>query len=151
DALVDGDRLAVDGVLLVAEHGNYPRNDKGQILYPRYEFFEQIVGVFRRVGRAVPVFVANHLSYSWVRARKMVTLAQELHVPLMAGSSLPLTWRRPELELAIGAPVEEALVAAHGPVEVNGFHALEALQTMVERRKGGEGGVRRVTCLTGKD
>src|SRR5262249_30323991 len=58
DALTDGDRLAVDGVLLVAEHGNYPRNDKGQILYPRYEFFEQVVGVFRRVGRSVPVFVA---------------------------------------------------------------------------------------------
>jgi len=35
EALTDaGGQLAVDGVLLIGEHGNYPRNDKGQILYP---------------------------------------------------------------------------------------------------------------------
>src|SRR5262249_22948338 len=34
DALtLGGDKLAVDGVLIVAEQGNYPRNAKGQILY----------------------------------------------------------------------------------------------------------------------
>jgi hypothetical protein len=69
----------------------------------------------------------------------------------MAGSSLPVTWRRPELELKLETPVEEGLVAAYGPIEVYGFHALEALQVMLERRKGGETGVKAVTCLTGKD
>jgi len=69
----------------------------------------------------------------------------------MAGSSLPVTWRRPELELPLGTQVEEALVAAYGPIEVYGFHALEALQVMMERRKGGETGVKAITCLTGKD
>jgi hypothetical protein len=38
-----GSKLAVDGVVLVGEHGSYPRNEKGQTKYPRYEFFEQIV------------------------------------------------------------------------------------------------------------
>ena len=38
-----GSKLAVDGVVLVGEHGNYPRNEKGQTKYPRYEFFKQIV------------------------------------------------------------------------------------------------------------
>ena len=43
DALVENGKLAVEGVLLIGEHGNYPRNEKGQILYPRFEMFSQIV------------------------------------------------------------------------------------------------------------
>src|SRR5439155_5697477 len=63
----------------------------------------------------------------------------------------PFTWRRPELEPRLETPFEDALIAAFGPVEVYGFHALEALQTMMERRQGGETGVKAVTCLVGKD
>src|SRR5262245_36516376 len=151
DVLLDGDRLAVDGVLLIAEHGNYPRNDKGQILYPRHEMFQQIVDCFRKAGRSVPVFCDKHLSYSWEKSKQMMEWSRELKFPLMAGSSLPVTWRRPELELPLQSPIEEALVAAYGPIEVYGFHALETLQCMVERRKGGETGVKAVTCLTGRD
>lgn len=152
DALTHGGaKLAVEGVLLIGEHGNYPRNDKEQILYPRYEMLEQIVEVFRRTGQSVPVFNDKHLSYSYAKAKKMTGWATELKFPLMAGSSLPVTWRRPELELTLEAPVEDALIAAYGPIEVYGFHALEALQVMVERRKGGESGVEAVTCLTGND
>jgi hypothetical protein len=44
------DRLAVDGVVIIGEHGDYPTNAKGQILYPRYEFFEQVVRVFEEDG-----------------------------------------------------------------------------------------------------
>jgi hypothetical protein len=149
--VLDGDKLAVEGVLLIAEHGNYPRNEKGQILYPRWEMFQQIVEAFRKAGRSVPVFCDKHLSYDWKKAKQMVDWSRELKFSLMAGSSLPVTWRRPELELPMNAPVEEALVAAYGPIEVYGFHALEALQCMLERRKGGETGVRAVTCLTGKN
>jgi hypothetical protein len=150
DALTGGgDKLAVEGVLLIGEHGNYPRNDKGQILYPRYELMEEIVSVFRKTGQTVPVFNDKHLSYSWGLAKKMYGWAAELKFPFMAGSSLPVTWRRPELELPLGTQIEDALVAAYGPIEVYGFHALETLQCMVERRKGGETGVKAVTCLTG--
>ena len=52
----------------------------------------------------------------------------------MAGSSLPVTWRRPELELQLGTKMTEALVASRGELEIYGIHALEALQCMVERR-----------------
>src|SRR5262249_24379658 len=67
----------------------------------------------------------------------------------MAGSSLPVTWRRPELELPLGAKIEEALVASRGEIEIYGIHALEALQCMVERRAGGEKGVKAARCLEG--
>src|SRR5437016_7256878 len=94
-------KLAVEGVLLIGEHGNYPRNDRGQILYPRLEMLEQIAAVFRKTGQSVPVFNDKHLSYSWANATKMVGWANELKFPLMAGSSLPVTWRRPALELPL--------------------------------------------------
>jgi hypothetical protein len=146
-----GNKLAVEGVLLIGEHGNYPRNEKGQILYPRLEMMKEIIEVFRKTGQTVPVFNDKHLSYSLANAKKIVGWANELKYPLMAGSSLPVTWRRPELELKLETPVEEALVAGYGPIEVYGFHALETLQVMLERRKGGESGVKAVTCLSGKD
>jgi hypothetical protein len=151
EALVENGQLAVDGILLIGEHGNYPRNDKGQILYPRFELFEQIIRVFRREGRSVPVFCDKHLSYSWAKAKQMVDWSREYKFAFMAGSSLPVTWRRPELELPLQAPVEQALVAAYGPIEVYGFHALETLQCMLERRKGGETGIKAVTCLVGNE
>jgi hypothetical protein len=152
EALTDGGKkLAVDGVLIIGEHGNYPRNDKGQILYPRYEMMDEVVSVLRATGQIVPVFCDKHLSYSWAKSKKMYDWSQELKIPFMAGSSLPVTWRRPDLELPLESPIEDALVAAYGPIEVYGFHALEALQVMVERRKGGETGIKAVTCLTGKD
>lgn len=151
DALTSGGKLAVEGVLLIGEHGNYPLNDKGQVLYPRFEWMEEIARVFRKVGRSVPVFNDKHLSYTFDKGRKMLARGKELGFPIMAGSSLPVVWRRPELELKLDAPVEDALVATYGPIEIYGFHALETLQVMLERRKGGETGVKAVTCLIGKD
>jgi hypothetical protein len=144
-----GDRLAVDGVLLIAEHGDYPYNDKGQKLYPRFELFQRIVEVFRRSGRSVPVFCDKHLYYDRRRAFEMAATARQLGFPLMAGSSLPVTWRRPELELPLGTRVADALVVSRGELEIYGIHALESLQCMVERRARGRQGVRAVTGLEG--
>jgi hypothetical protein len=150
-----GDKLAVDGVLLIGEHGDYPYNDRGQKLYPRYELFQQIAAVFRRSGRSVPVFNDKHLYYDRRRAFEMAETARKLNFSMYAGSSLPITWRRPEVELPLGGRIREALVAARGEIEIFGIHALEALQCMVERRFGGADGqaarqgVRHVQCLEG--
>jgi hypothetical protein len=150
DALTLGmGSLAVDAVLIVGEHGEYPWNEQGQHLYPRRELFEQAVDVIRPSGRAVPIFNDKHLSYSWESARWMYETAREVGLPLMAGSSLPVTYRVPDLNLPLGARVEEALVISHGPTESYGFHALETLQCMVERRAGGETGVAAVETLHG--
>ncbi len=152
DALtLGGPALAVDGVVLVGEHGDYPVNAWGQRLYPRYRFFAETVAVFRASGRVVPVFTDKHLSYDWPMARWMYDTARSLGIPLLAGSSLPVTWREPALELPFGGEVAEALVVGYGPTESYGFHALEALQCMVERRAGGEVGIARVACHEGPD
>lgn len=142
DALtLGGSTLAVDGVLLIGEHGDYPRNEKGQRLYPRYEHFRQIVAVFRTTGRSVPVFNDKHLSWHWPWAKEMYDTANELGFALMAGSSLPVTWRIPAVDLPLNSVVEEAVCVAYGGVDSYDFHALETIQCMVERRKGGESGV----------
>jgi hypothetical protein len=144
-----GDKLAVDGVLLIGEHGDYPYNARGQKLYPRYEMFQKIVAVFRKAGRSVPVFCDKHLYYDRKKARAMYDTARKMGIPLYAGSSLPVTWRRPEVELPLGTQIKEALVASRGEIEIYGIHALEALQCMVERRTRGQQGVKAVTCLEG--
>jgi hypothetical protein len=143
------DRLAVDGVIVIGEHGDYPKNEKGQILYPRYEFFEQVVAVFEKDGRSVPVFNDKHLSYSFDKASRMVAAARRLGFPLLAGSSLPVTWRLPPVEVPQGAPIEEALMVGVGSSDAMDYHALEAMQCMLERRKGGESGVKAVQLIEG--
>ncbi len=144
--------LDVDGVLLIIEHGDYKVNELGQVLYPRFERFQEIVEVFRKSGRSVPVFVDKHLSYDHRKAAAMVRTAKEMKFGLMAGSSLPVTWRAPSIEPPLGTPFTEALVSFgfdRGAAEIYFIHALEVLQCMLERRVGGETGVKSVTCLRG--
>ncbi|QDU18527.1 hypothetical protein [Urbifossiella limnaea] len=153
DALTLGTgRLAVDAVLLICEHGDYPYNARGQKLYPRHDYFQQIVRVFERSGKTVPVFCDKHLSYDRAKAADMVATAKKMGFGLMAGSSLPVTWRRPELELPLGSKLTDALLVSRGELEIYGIHALEALQCMAERRLPAgatEQGVAAVTGLQG--
>ncbi|HUS05502.1 MAG TPA: hypothetical protein VMZ52_04360 [Bryobacteraceae bacterium] len=144
-----GDKLAVDAVLIIGEHGDYPRNEKGQIQYPRYEFFQQCVKVFEKDGRAVPVFNDKHLSYSFDKAKAMVDASRQLRFPMLAGSSLPVTWRLPAFDLPLGCHIEEALMVGTGGSDPMDFHALEAMQCMVERRGRGETGVKSVQMIEG--
>lgn len=143
------DKLAVDAVLIIGEHGTYPDNEFGQKKYPRYEFFKQAADVFRKDGRAVPVFNDKHLSWNWDWAKEMVETARELKIPFLAGSSLPVTWRMPAVDLPFGAEAEEMMCVAMGSVDSYDFHALETIQCMAERRKGGETGVTAVQALRG--
>ena len=144
-----GEKLAVDGVVLVGEHGNYPTNEKGQRLYPRYELFQKIVDVFKSSGRSVPVFNDKHLSWNWKWAQEMVQTSREMGFAFLAGSSLPVARRIPPVEMPPGAEVEEAMCVALGGPDSYDFHALEALQSMVERRRGGETGVVSMHAIKG--
>jgi hypothetical protein len=144
-----GDKLAVEGFLSIGEHGKYPSNDRGQVVYPRRRFFEEAAKTIARVKRAVPVFNDKHLAATWDDAKWMYDRARELMVPFMAGSSLPVTWRKPDLTVPRDCELADAVALGYGPFEAYGFHMLETLQCMVERRKGGETGVKAVRALSG--
>ena len=129
-------------------------------------------------GRVVPVFNDKHLSYNWADAAWMYDRARELGVPFQSGSSLPFTWRKPWLvrrpsrtgtqssslservsldrgprccrqEHPLGVELDEAVIVGYSTLDSFADHALEALGCMVERRQGGESGVRTVRYLEG--
>ena len=145
-----GSELAVDAVLLIGEHGDYPRTVLGQEMLPRRYFFEQICGVIAEAGRPIPIFNDKHLAYRWDDARWMYETARQLDIPLWAGSALPLCWRSPNWEHPLDRPIDEALAIGFHMIERYGFHSLESLQCQVERRAGGETGVATVQCLSGE-
>ncbi len=143
-------RLAVDGVLLIGEHGKYPTNTKGQVEYPRKRFFDEAVGVFERSGSVAPIFNDKHLSYRWDWAREMYDTARRLEIPFLAGSSVPLAQRQPDWELPKDAAISEAVSIHGGPVESYDFHGLDVLQSHVEGRQDGETGVEEVQFVEGE-
>ena len=143
-------KLAVDGVPIIGEHGNYPKNEMGQTLYPRYAFFQQMVEVFKNSGRSVPVFNDKHLSTNWVECVAMVDTAKKMGFPFLAGSSLPVTWRLPSVDLPHGSALKESVCVGYGTPDSYDFHGLETAQCMSERRKGGEVGISSVQSLKGE-
>ncbi|MCC7494540.1 MAG: hypothetical protein IT204_19435 [Fimbriimonadaceae bacterium] len=144
-----GKELQVDGIILIGEHGDYPYDELGRHMYPRRAIFEQVCGVFAETGAVCPVFCDKHLAYNWEDATWMIQRARQLGVPLMAGSSVPIAHRRPFYDPPLGCRLDEALTIAYGPVEAYGYHAVELLQSFVERRGAGETGVAAVTWLAG--
>ncbi|MBI4624050.1 MAG: hypothetical protein HY736_12650 [Verrucomicrobia bacterium] len=142
-------KLAVDGVVIIGEHGKYPKNEKGQTLYPRYKFFKEMVKVFEASGRSVPVFNDKHLSTDWRECVEMVEHSRRLRFPFHAGSSLPVTRRMPAIDMPYGTPLAESVCACYGGMDSYDFHGLETAQCMSERREGGEVGIRSVVALRG--
>jgi hypothetical protein len=147
-----GDKVAVAGVLSIGEHGMYPfTKDTQQHMYPRRRFFDAIVAAFRKHRRVVPLFNDKHLAYAWNDAKHMFDTARDMRVPFLAGSSVPVAWRVPPLTLPRSCALTEALALGYGGLESYGFHALEGLQCMVERRRGGETGVAAVQAVRGDE
>jgi hypothetical protein len=149
----------VDGVLIIAEHGDYGWGEFEQKLYPRRRLFDASVAAMVAAGRTVPIYVDKHLAWTFTDAQRMVADAQRLGIPVLGGSVVPLTWREPAgADWPYGSPVSESIVVSIAasepgtrPTEMSGFHNLEFAQALLERRAGGETGVAAVTAVSGAE
>lgn len=148
---VGGDQIPVDGVLSIGEHGDYPYSDLGQQLYPRRRFFEEIAATFEKYKRVVPVFNDKHLGPAWNDGLWMYQRAQQLQIPFMAGSSLPVGHRKSADTIPPGTQIDGAVGIGYSGLDVYGIHALEFLQWHLERRVGAETGVKWVQGLKGDE
>ncbi len=148
---IDALRLGPDGVLILGDDDNF-------------DFFTKVVDAFAKTGRSVPVLCAGALSSNWDHARQMYRQSQQMGFPLMAGSSEAVTFRRPEIDYPLpsafddaplgdrahhddklGVSFDHALVIVPGGASI--FPGIEILQSFLERRRGGESGIRSVECL----
>ncbi|MBM3794673.1 MAG: hypothetical protein FJW31_11510 [Acidobacteria bacterium] len=143
-------KLAVDGVAIIGEHGNYPRTPRGNIMYPRRRHFDEVTRVFEQDGRVAPIFHDKYFAYEWADAQHMYDRVWALKIPFFCGSSLPHTWRRPPLEFPRGGvELDEVMAVSFSDLEEHGYHAIELMQAMAERRKGGETGIESIRCVEG--
>ena len=143
-------KLAVDGVLISTEWAPYPFSDTGQYMYPHRRMFEECVKVFQASGRVVPIFIDKHLADTWQDSQFIYDTAKRMHIPLMAGSSVPLTLLVSEAKVEPSSKLKQIVGMSYHTLTTYGFHGLEMVQALAERRKGGETGIKQVRCITGK-
>ena len=146
-----GNNLAVDAIAVIGEHGDYPRTARGNFMYPRKRYFDQIERVMNEDRRVVPMYQDKYFAYNWTDAKSMFDRIQSMRIPLVCGSTVPLSWRRPPLEIQRGTRFAELLTTSYSDIEEHAYHGIELLQSIAESRAGGETGVARVRWCKGEE
>lgn len=151
DALtLGGSELAVDAVFLIAEHGQYPENEFRQKLYPRKEFFDEMVKVFERSGRVVPVFFDKHLSWNPEYIREMAATIRNKRIPFFAASSIAFSLPDALASVPSGTVFEEVVAVYYNALEAYLYHSLEFVESVIEHRSSREGGIATITAWEGE-
>lgn len=101
--------------------------------------------------RGTSCFVFGALAPNLAAARTFSALATARQIKLASGTTLPVTWRLPQVDLPARAAVSEALIVVQGASPLAELHALDGLLPLLERRAGGECGVRQVKFLAGRE
>ncbi|GGD89361.1 hypothetical protein [Paenibacillus nasutitermitis] len=141
----------IDGVIIIGEHGEYPINDKGQKMYPRRWMMEQVLQAIDDQGLHIPIFLDKHMAYDFEDAMWIYREVTKRGLPFLGGSSIPLAPVVPALDLSCLRDVKEIFVTSWLGTESYGFHGMEVLQSLAERRSGGETGVSSIEVLEGDD
>jgi hypothetical protein len=144
-------RIAVDAVAVIGEHGEYPRTPLGNFMYPRWRYFDEITRAMRAEQRVIPMYQDKYFAYDWADAKRMYDRVREMRIPFLCGSTVPLAWQRPQLDLPRGVEFSELLATSYSDIEEHSYHGIEMLQSMAERRRGGETGVERVRWCKGDE
>jgi hypothetical protein len=139
----------VDAVAVIGEHGSYPRTPRGNFMYPRKRYFDEITGAFERRGRVLPLLNDKYFAYDWADAKGMADRVRTMRIPFACGSTVPLAWQRPALDLPPSPRFDELLAVSYSDLEEHAYHAIEALQSVAERR--GETGVAAVRYVEGDE
>ena len=109
-------------------------------------------------------FVHGALANNLASARKFADKAASRRIALRSGTPLSVTWRLPAMDVPMGTPLTEALIVVQvNPLSIQAtppsppatlagaeLQALDGLLPVVERRRGGESGIRSVRFLEGK-
>jgi len=110
-----------------------------------------VTATLTHARRGAACFVFGAIAPNLAAARTLATLAAARQVTLVAGTTLPTTWRLPQVDLPANAPVDEALIVVQGASPLAELHALDGLLPVLERRVGGERGVRQVKYLSDRE
>jgi hypothetical protein len=110
-------------------------------------------------------FVHGTLANSDISARAFAAQAAKRTINLLAGTAMGVTWRLPPIEVPADTPLTEALIvvqvstlfttssqpASAATLAGAELNALEGLLPRIEKRRGGESGVRAVRWMEGRE
>ena len=110
---------------------------------------ERLKEVLLNMPQGARCFVHGAIGTTMESARQLEKLASSRRVTLLAGTPLGVTWRLPPVEIPKRARLKDALIVVQGKAPAAEFDGLEGLMPLIERRRGGEKGIRSVRFLEG--